>query len=82
MGAGVSDSLFDRVVQASELSSLFARATLERALKRANIDPQRMTRADLEKALPEIRRSISAFLTTRLDVVMANIENLARRPAA
>lgn len=78
----MSDSLFERVVQASELSSLFARATVERALRRANVDPQRMTRADLDKALPEIRRSLSAFLTTRLDAVMAKIENLARRPAA
>jgi hypothetical protein len=78
----MSESLFDRVVQLSELSSLFARATLERALKRANVDPQRMTRADLERALPEIRRSISPFITARLDVVMTNLENLVRRPAA
>jgi hypothetical protein len=78
----MSDSLFERVVQASELSSLFARPTLERALKRANVDPQKMTRADLEKALPEIRRSISPFITARLDAVMAKLEHLTRRPAA
>ena len=78
----MSETLFDQLVQASELSALFARPTLERALKRANIDPVRMSRADLAKALPEIRRSISPFLTARLAVVMANVESLTRKPAA
>lgn len=78
----MNDTLFDRLVQVSELSSLFARATLERALRRASVDPQRMNRSDLEKAIPEIRRSLSAFHTTRLDPVMTSIQNLARRPAA
>ena len=82
MGSSLTESLFDQLVQASELSALFGRSTLERALRRAGVDPQRMTRADLERALPEIRRSIHPFLTTRLSAVMVNIESLVRRPPA
>lgn len=74
----MSETLFDKLLQASELSAIFGRLTLERALKRARVDPERLTSAELARALPELRRSLSAFVPDRLDAVMSRIEALTR----
>jgi hypothetical protein len=72
----VKDSLFDRVVAASELSPLFASSTIERALRRAAVNPETMTRQELKRAMGELRRSLAGYLGDRVDAVMAKIEAL------
>jgi hypothetical protein len=72
----MTDSLFERVIAASELSPLFAKATIERALRRASVNPETLTRQDLRKASAELRRSLVGFLGDRIDSVMAKIDSL------
>lgn len=55
-------SMFDQIVEASGISALFAAGALRRALVRAGIDPDRMTRADLTRALPAIEQTLRVFL--------------------
>ncbi len=59
---GDAMALFDRVVAASGLSSVFATKALQRACARCNVDPLKMTRTDLALALPEIERALGVFL--------------------
>ena len=73
-----ADGLLERVVVASELSPVFARKAIERALRRASVDPARLNEADLQRALPELRRTLKTYLETRAEVVMRQIELLAR----
>jgi hypothetical protein len=55
-------SLFERVVAVSGLPSLIAGASLQRAIGRVGVDPSHMTRADLDRALPNIERSLRLYL--------------------
>ena len=77
MGALVSGDLFDQLLAASTLSPIFGRATIERALRRAGVDPVKMSRADLKRALPELKKSIEAFVPERIDDVMVRLRLLA-----
>ncbi len=70
--------LFDKLVEASELSPIFARSSLARALRRAGVDADTLTPARLEAALPEIRRTLAPFVETRLDAAMLKIERLCK----
>jgi hypothetical protein len=75
----VSDNaLFERVVLECGLSKLFARNSILRALKRAGVDAATMTPRDLNRALPEIRRTLEAFIDNDLEVAMGRIERLAK----
>jgi len=56
------DSLFDQVVQRSGLSPVFAKGTIQRALARIGVDPVRMKRDDLERALPTLQTALAVFL--------------------
>jgi hypothetical protein len=56
------ESLFDRVVQASGLSSVFATKAVRCACARSNVDAETMNHADLERALPEIEGALGVFL--------------------
>ncbi|HVY45354.1 MAG TPA: hypothetical protein VHB21_05720, partial [Minicystis sp.] len=78
LGERLMAELFDRVVEASELSGIFARGTLSRALRRAGAEPETLSRSTLSAALPEIRRAIAPFVERRIDEVMGNIERLTR----
>jgi DNA-binding response OmpR family regulator len=55
-------SLLDRVVMKSGMSSLIGPSTIARACERAGVDAKTMTPADLVRALPSIRKTLSMFL--------------------
>jgi hypothetical protein len=55
-------TLLDRLVEASGLSGVFARASIVRALERSGVDTSRLTRGDIKRALPEIERALSVFM--------------------
>lgn len=61
--AGKLDSLFSQAVAASGLSHVIGPSTIERACKRAGVDARTMSPADLERALPALRDTLSMFLT-------------------
>jgi hypothetical protein len=73
----VSD-LFDRIVEASGLSPLFARNALQRALTRAGVQANSLTRKDLHTALPEIERTIETYLDRQTTGAMERIRDLTR----
>ena len=54
--------LFERVVETSGLSPLFARNALQRACARAGVQPGALTPSALRTALPEIERTIRTYL--------------------
>ncbi|MFT3921926.1 MAG: hypothetical protein QM778_05275 [Myxococcales bacterium] len=70
-------ALFNRLVEISGLSSLFARAALERACTRAGVQPTSLTREGLRTALPEIERTIQTYLDRQTTDAMARIRDLA-----
>lgn len=72
----VVSALFDQLVVASELSPIFGRGALSRALARLGLLPDRLTKADLMRALPEITRTIRPYLGDRTDEVSMNIQRL------
>jgi hypothetical protein len=55
-------ALFESLVTASGLSPIFARSTMKRACERAGINPDTMSRNELLKALPAIRKALETFL--------------------
>jgi len=55
--------LIDRIVETSGLSPVFGLAAMKRALTRAGVNPETTAAADLEKALPEVERALSVFMT-------------------
>jgi hypothetical protein len=72
------NALFERVVEECGLSPLFARNSIARAMKRAGVDPAKLTPSDLGRALPEIRRALTPFIETEIDKAMGRIERMAR----
>ncbi len=70
-------ALFDSVVQASGLSPIFAKSTLKRACERAGVNVETMTKQDLVKALPSIRRALETFMPSGdVEVKMRAISKL------
>jgi hypothetical protein len=67
-------SLLEEIVEASGLSPIFARAAIVRALRRAGVSEEHLTRASARRALFEIRRGIEPFLQGDTDAVMQRIE--------
>lgn len=57
-----STTLLDALVEASGLSSVFAHASIVRALKRSGAELDRLTRADVLRAMPEIERALSVYI--------------------
>jgi DNA-binding response OmpR family regulator len=55
-------SLLERVAAVSGLSRVIAPSTVTRACERAGVDAQSMSRADLRRALPELRQVLSLFV--------------------
>jgi|GEM_PF-3480149 len=70
--------LFERVVEVSGLSPLFARNALQRACTRAGVQATALTRADLRTAMPEIERTIRTYLHEQTAGVMIRIQDLSR----
>jgi DNA-binding response OmpR family regulator len=54
--------LLSRVVQASGLSEVLGRSTIDRALQRAGIDAVTLTPGKLKAALPQIEQALATFL--------------------
>jgi hypothetical protein len=75
----VENPIFDRVVAVCGLSPLFARNSMARALRRAGVEPAKLTASELGRALPEIRRTLAPFIEAELDAAMARIERLAAK---
>jgi hypothetical protein len=74
-------ALFENLVDASGLSPIFARSTLKRACERAGINVETMTKADLIKALPNIRKALETFIPVAdVDARMRAISKLANSP--
>lgn len=55
-------SLLDALAEASGLSSVFAHACIVRALRRSGVDLDKLTRADVARAMPEIERALSVYI--------------------
>ena len=74
-------TVFESLVAASGLSPIFARSTMKRACERVNVNIETMTRADLSKALPSIRRVLETFLPPAdVDARMKIISKLTAIP--
>jgi hypothetical protein len=70
--------LFERVVEQSGLSPLFARNALQRACARAGVEAKALSPSGLRTALPEIERTIKTYLDTQTPSVMERLQSLAR----
>lgn len=74
------EELFDEVVRATGLNELVAPFTVSRLLVRADVEPKDLTPADLTRALPELERGISVYLTPEdTEQAMARLRELAER---
>ncbi len=72
-------TLFDRLVEISGLSPLFARATLSRALTRAGAKPETLSAEQLKAALPELEKTLRVFLQgDELNRRFQDVKTLAR----
>lgn len=73
-------SLFDRVVKQTGLAAIIARGIVMRACIRANVkDPERMTRLDLVRALPDIERMLALYLSAEeVSEKIRYISNMAK----
>jgi hypothetical protein len=77
--SAVSPPLFDRVVQATGLNELVAPFTVSRLLLRAGVEPKQLTPDDLARALPELERGISVYLSTEdCEQAMERLRALSR----
>lgn len=73
------ESLFDQIVQRSGLSPVFAKGTIQRAFARIGVDPAKIKRDDLERALPALQAALAVFLPpNELQKRMQDIGRLAR----
>lgn len=70
--------LFDRVVEKSRLSPIFAKNSMTRVVKRCGFSPDTLTKEELAKCLPEIKSMLQLYLGKDLDVAMANIAALVK----
>jgi hypothetical protein len=59
----MSAELFEQVVAATGLNALVAPFTVSRLLVRADVEPKAFTSDDLARALPELERGISVYLS-------------------
>jgi hypothetical protein len=74
----VTTTLFQSLVDLSGLSPIFASATIRRSLERAGVSPEHITRRDIETILPDLERSLTAFLGADAPGRIAEIRALAR----
>jgi hypothetical protein len=75
-------SLLERIIAASRLSPIFARGAIERALRRSGLEPDELTRSNVKRAMPELRRAVEPFMHAETDEVMKEIERVIDKAAA
>lgn len=74
-----ADPLFNQVIAESTLSPIFAKNALLRALTRSGVtDAEKLNKEQLQKALPEILKTLKSFLGDEADNAYRAIEALAR----
>ncbi len=54
--------LYEEVLSASGLSELLAADVIGRVCTRAGLDPDKLTRAELDKALPALEKALRLYL--------------------
>jgi hypothetical protein len=74
-----SPELFDRVVEASGLSNIIARAAVSRACVRAGVNALDFTRQSLVQLLPHLEQTLRVFLGEAADERIRAIAALAQR---
>lgn len=74
-------TVFEEVVRNCGLSSIFARATVIKVAQRAGVSaPEALTSEELARLLPELERSLIAFLgRDAAEAPMKTLSRLARR---
>ncbi len=70
--------LFERLVETSGLSPLFARNALRRACARAGVEADLLTPRSLQEALPEIERTLQTYLNHETKAALERIQALVR----
>lgn len=72
-----SASFFEQVVTASGLSRIVARAAVTRACLRAGVDPARIDRSGLRRAIPFLENTLRLNAPADMAERLRAIENLA-----
>lgn len=73
------DDLLERVVRATRLNMLIAPFTVRRLLIKAGVNPKRLDRAAVEKALPTFAEGLPTFLPPdEVEGALADLRALAR----
>lgn len=72
------ESYLQRVVEASGLAQLIARAAIARACGRAGVDPDRLDAGGLARALPHLELTLRLYLREQADAHLRALQQLAR----
>jgi hypothetical protein len=75
-------SVLDELVEASGLSPLFAKSAIKRAVDRCNVRLEKISSADVDRLVEELRRVIAIFAPTEVDAASARIRAMLSRRAA
>ena len=78
----LSRELFDRVVEASGLSTIIARAAVSRACSRAGVTAFTLTPDSLRDVIPHLERTLTMYIRADAAERIRAIEALARRPSS
>jgi hypothetical protein len=54
--------VFDMLIAESGLSSIFAKTVVDGVVRRAGMDPAKIQAGDVERLLPELERTLIAYL--------------------
>ena len=74
----MTSPLLDQVVEASGLMSLIAPFTIRRLLIKADVTPDELTPADLDRALPQLEQGLSVYLDSeQLNEAVSRLRQLA-----
>jgi hypothetical protein len=73
-----SDEYFERVIDASGLASLIARAAIIRACGRAGVDPDQLDSSGLQRAMPHLEATLRLYLREEAGARLEALRDLAR----
>jgi hypothetical protein len=76
-----SFELFDRVVEATGLSTIIARAAVARACMRAGVPPSDLTRDSLLQVLPHLEQTLEVYFGQGAFQRARSIRMLSQRPS-
>lgn len=79
--AEFSRELFDRVVEASGLSTIIAHAAIARACVRAGVDSAALTRESLARVIPHLEQTLAIYLHDKAPLRIRAIRALTQRPS-